>query len=127
MFETLIESKPQRARSFKQTLFSLVLHVVLIYGAIKATAGAAEVLKEIIQDTTMVFLKPPEPPPPSSSLQPTRPTDAPSKRTAPKAKKLRVRICIVPVSLFCPVAGEHHRSWWLGSCWRNDCVPAPEA
>lgn len=64
MFENLIESKPQRARNFKQTLFSLVLHVVLIYGAIKATAGAAEVLKEIIQDTTMVFLKPPEPPPP---------------------------------------------------------------
>ncbi|MBX3145908.1 MAG: TonB family protein [Gemmatimonadales bacterium] len=64
MFENLIESKPQRARTFKQTLFSLVLHVVLIYGAIKATAGAAEVLKEIIQDTTMVFLKAPEPPPP---------------------------------------------------------------
>jgi periplasmic protein TonB len=64
MFENLIESQPKKFKSFKQSVFSVVLHVVLGYGAIKATQGAAEELKDILQDTTMVFLKPPEPPPP---------------------------------------------------------------
>lgn len=74
MFENLIESQPKRNRSLGQTAVSLVLHVVLIYGAVKATAGAAETLKEILQDTTMVFLKPPEPPPPPPPTTP--PPDA---------------------------------------------------
>jgi protein TonB len=64
MFETLIESKPKKVRTFKQSVFSLILHIVLGYGAIRATAGAAETMKAILQDTSMVFLKPPEPPPP---------------------------------------------------------------
>lgn len=74
MFENLIESQPKRNRSLGQTVVSLVLHVVLIYGAVKATSGAAETLKEILQDTTMVFLKPPEPPPPPPPTTP--PPDA---------------------------------------------------
>lgn len=74
MFENLIESQPKRNRSLGQTAVSLVLHVVLIYGAVKATSGAAETLKEILQDTTMVFLKPPEPPPPPPPTTP--PPDA---------------------------------------------------
>ncbi|MBM4186401.1 MAG: TonB family protein [Gemmatimonadetes bacterium] len=73
MFENLIESQPKRQRSFAQSAISLVLHLVLGYGAIKATSGAAEQLKEILQDTTMVFLKPPEPPPPPP---PATPPDA---------------------------------------------------
>ncbi|HEV8358708.1 MAG TPA: energy transducer TonB [Gemmatimonadales bacterium] len=64
MFENLIESKPKKTRTFKQSVFSLILHVVLGYAAIRATAGAAETMKAILQDTTMVFLKAPEPPPP---------------------------------------------------------------
>src|ERR1041384_2942292 len=64
MFETLIESKPKKVRTFKQSVFSLILHIVLGYGAIRATAGAAETMKAILQDTSMGFLKPPEPPPP---------------------------------------------------------------
>jgi periplasmic protein TonB len=64
MFENLIESQPRKFKSFGQSLLSAVLHVVLAYGAIKATAGAAEQIKDILQDTTMMFLKPPEPPPP---------------------------------------------------------------
>ena len=67
MFENLIESKPKKERTLGQSVTSLVLHVVLGYGAIKATAGAQEKLKEILQDSTMVFLKPPEPPPPIST------------------------------------------------------------
>jgi protein TonB len=64
MFENLIESQPKKFKSFKNSIVSLVLHVVLGYLAIKATTGAAETLKAIMADTTMVFLKPPEPPPP---------------------------------------------------------------
>ncbi|HEX9892437.1 MAG TPA: hypothetical protein VGA78_00880, partial [Gemmatimonadales bacterium] len=64
MFENLIESKQKRFTSLKQTLISLVFHGVIIFAAVKATTGAAETLREILQDTTMVFLKPPEPPPP---------------------------------------------------------------
>ena len=64
MFEQLIESQPRKFKSFKNSAVSLVLHVILGYLAIKATTGAAEQLKKIMEDTTMVFLKPPEPPPP---------------------------------------------------------------
>lgn len=64
MFENLIESKPKRNKTGKQIALSAVLHVVLGYGAIIATANAAEQIKAINADTTMVFLKPPEPPPP---------------------------------------------------------------
>ena len=64
MFENLIESKPKRNKTGKQIAASAVLHVVLGYLAIIATANAAEQIKEINADTTLVFLKPPEPPPP---------------------------------------------------------------
>ncbi len=64
MFENLIESKQKRFTSLKQSVTSAILHVILIFAAVKATTGAAEQLREILQDTTMVFLKPPEPPPP---------------------------------------------------------------
>ena len=70
MFENLIESQPKRQRTLGQSAVSLVLHVVLGYGAIRATSGAAEQLKEILQDTSMVFLKPPDPPPPPPTAPP---------------------------------------------------------
>jgi protein TonB len=64
VFENLIESKRKRKKSLGESLVSLAIHGVLIFGAIQATRGAAEVVKEIKVDTTMVFLKPPEQPPP---------------------------------------------------------------
>lgn len=64
MFENLIESKRKRQSTLTQQVVSVVMHVVLIFGAVKATQGAAEAIKEITVDTTMVFLKPPEAPPP---------------------------------------------------------------
>lgn len=70
MFENLIESTPKKFKSTKQSVASLVLHLVLGYGAVTATAGAAEALKEILQDTTMIFLKPPEPSPPKEEAPP---------------------------------------------------------
>jgi protein TonB len=70
MFENLIESAPKKQRSVGMSIVSLVLHVLLIIGAIRATAGAAERIKEILQDTTMVFLKAAPPPEMQLAKQP---------------------------------------------------------
>lgn len=70
MFENLIESNRKKKANLGQTAMSLFLHVGLIFGAIKATQGAAEKIKEITVDTSMVFLKPPEPPPPPPETPP---------------------------------------------------------
>lgn len=70
MFETLVESKPKRQRSLGESIISLAVHGLLVLGAIKATQGAAETVKEILQDTTLVFLKPPEAPPPPPTPPP---------------------------------------------------------
>ncbi|NOT07081.1 MAG: hypothetical protein HOP28_02635 [Gemmatimonadales bacterium] len=70
MFENLIESKPKKQRTIKQQVMSLVLHLVLGYVAITATAGAAEELTKVLQDTTLFLLKAPEPPPPPPDTPP---------------------------------------------------------
>ena len=64
MFETLIESKPKKQRKVGQTVFSMIFHGLLIAGAVKVTAGAAERLQEAPTDTTLVFLQPPKETPP---------------------------------------------------------------
>ena len=66
MFENLIESKQKHQRTAGQTALSVVLHALVIFGAVKATQGVAESVRNRPVDTTMVFLKPPEPtkPPP---------------------------------------------------------------
>ena len=70
MFENLIESKPKAKKSVGQTVVSLLVHGAVIFAAVKATAGAAEAIKDIVADTTMVFLKPPPPPPPPPDQPP---------------------------------------------------------
>lgn len=64
MFENLIESQPKKARTWRQAIMSVAVHGVLIFLAVQATAGAAEVIDRIMADTTFTFLKPPDPPPP---------------------------------------------------------------
>jgi periplasmic protein TonB len=64
VFENLIESGRKPKASLSQQLVSIAIHAGILFGAVKATQGAAEVIKEIAVDTTMVFLKPPEAPPP---------------------------------------------------------------
>ena len=64
MFEQLIESNHKRKASLSQTVISFALHAGLIFGAVKATQGVAEGVRDIVVDTTMIFLKPPETPPP---------------------------------------------------------------
>lgn len=64
MFENLIESNHKRKASLGQTVLSFALHAGVIFGAVKATQGVAEGVRDIVVDTTMIFLKPPEAPPP---------------------------------------------------------------
>jgi protein TonB len=66
MFENLIESKRKKQKSLAQSITSVIIHIIVIFAAVKATSGAAETLQRVIEDTTMVFLEPPkapEPPP----------------------------------------------------------------
>ncbi|MEO8635421.1 MAG: TonB family protein [Gemmatimonadales bacterium] len=64
MFEQLIESNHKKKSSLSQTVISFALHAGLIFGAVKATQGVAESVRDIVVDTTMIFMKPPEAPPP---------------------------------------------------------------
>ena len=59
-----LELKPRRFRSYRESAFSLVLHLAIGYAAIQATAGAVEKFETAKQDTTIVYLKAPKPPPP---------------------------------------------------------------
>jgi protein TonB len=70
VFENLIESKPRSPKTLGQTVLSLLLHGLIIFGAVKATQGVAETIKNRPVDTTMVFLKPPEPPKPPPEQPP---------------------------------------------------------
>lgn len=70
MFDNLLESKKRGFHSYGQSITSLVFHALLIVGLIQASAVAGEQLREIMQDTTMVFLKPPDPPPPPETPPP---------------------------------------------------------
>jgi len=64
VFEHLIESGRKPKVSLGQQVVSFAIHAGILFGAVKATQGAAEVIRDIAVDTTMVFLKPPEAPPP---------------------------------------------------------------
>jgi protein TonB len=70
VFENLIESKTKRQRTIGQTILSAGIHGLLIFGAVEATKGVAEEIKNRPVDTTMVFLKPPPPPPPPPNQPP---------------------------------------------------------
>lgn len=65
MFENLIESKPKKERTLGETVLSVVFHVLLGFGAIKATQGAAEIVQQkIATQADFVLNEPPPPPPP---------------------------------------------------------------
>lgn len=70
MFEILVESKPPKQRTTGQLIVSIIVHGLVITGAVVATKGAAEVVRERLMDTTMVFLEPPKPAPPPEQPPP---------------------------------------------------------
>jgi periplasmic protein TonB len=70
VFDNLPESGRRKKKGLGQTAISFIFHGLLIYAAVKATAGAAETLETRLKDTTMVFLedvKPAPPPPPQEN------------------------------------------------------------
>lgn len=68
MFDELVASNRKKQRSLGQGMVSLVVHLAVIYGMVQVTKGAAETIREIVEDTTLVFLAPPKqaPPPPEA-------------------------------------------------------------
>ncbi len=48
MFENLIESKRKKQKSLGQSITSVIIHIIVIFAAVKATSGAAETLQRVI-------------------------------------------------------------------------------
>jgi protein TonB len=75
VFNNLIESKPQKQKSFGASVFSTVFHVAVIGASIFATANAGmEQEEEVVQKVDFVEVKKDEPPPPDEKAPP--PPDA---------------------------------------------------
>jgi len=70
VFEVLVESKPKKERTAAQFVTSVVVHALLITGAVVATKSAAEVVRDRNADTTLVFLEPPKAAPPPEAPPP---------------------------------------------------------
>jgi protein TonB len=75
MFNELLESKPKKQRSPGSAAFSLVLHTVLIIGAVYATSRADEIV-DAVKDEKVEFVeevKPKDEPPPPEEKAPPPP------------------------------------------------------
>ena len=75
MFNELIESKPKIQRSPASAAFSVVLHTVLIVGAVYATSRADDIV-EAVKDEKVEFVeevKPKDEPPPPEEKAPPPP------------------------------------------------------
>ena len=97
MFDNLIESKPKKTQNGRQAMASLVVHAVIILALIWVTKGAAEVVKKINADTTMVFLEAPKPPPPPPDQPP--PDQVVAANPPPQGFQVVLPPSIVPQSI----------------------------
>jgi protein TonB len=71
VFNNLLESKPQKTRSLGSTVFSLVLHAVIIGMSVLATKQVVEAAaEEVVQKVDFVEIKKDEPPPPEDAPPP---------------------------------------------------------
>jgi protein TonB len=71
MFENLIETKPKKAKTGKQLLLSVVVHIVAIGGAVYGTLEAKEAIeKPKAEKVEFVEMKKEEPPPPETKPEP---------------------------------------------------------
>ncbi|HJQ21306.1 MAG TPA: energy transducer TonB [Gemmatimonadaceae bacterium] len=78
MFENLIETKPKKQRTVKQLMFSVIVHVVLIGGAVYGTLQAKEAIeKPKAEKVEFVEMKKDEPPPPKNEPPPPEVIAAP--------------------------------------------------
>jgi protein TonB len=75
MFNELLESKPKKQRSPGSAAFSVILHTVMIVGAVYATSRADEIV-EAVKDEKVEFMeevKPKDEPPPPEEKAPPPP------------------------------------------------------
>lgn len=86
MFNTLIESKPQKDRSVAQTVVSVVVHTAIIAAvvAVTATAGVQELEKAQQEDVQFMEAPKNEPPPPEPEAAPPPPPDVVAAPPPPK-------------------------------------------
>ena len=71
MFENLIETKPKKPKTFKTMLLSVIVHAVLISGAVYGTLQAKEAIeKPKAEKVEFVEMKKDEPPPPEDKPPP---------------------------------------------------------
>jgi len=64
LFNTLLESKPQRQRTWGGMVLSVITHTALIIGAVQATLKAAVEKEKVEEKVSFVEVKKDEPPPP---------------------------------------------------------------
>src|SRR5688500_17582048 len=85
MFNNLLESKPKKERRAGGTMVSIILHSVLIAGAVYATANAA-IQNEKPRQEKIDFVETPkeEPPPPKDEPPPPPPPDVVAAPPPPK-------------------------------------------
>jgi periplasmic protein TonB len=71
MFENLIETKPKKPKTFKTMMLSVIVHAVLISGAVYGTLQAKEAIeKPKAEKVEFVEMKKDEPPPPEDKPPP---------------------------------------------------------
>ena len=85
MFNNLLESKPKKERRAGVTMVSIILHSILIAGAVYATANAA-IQNEKPRQEKIDFVETPkeEPPPPKDEPPPPPPPDVVAAPPPPK-------------------------------------------
>jgi protein TonB len=83
MFDTLIESSGKKDRNVAGHMWSIVLHTVIIAGAVAATANAGKQILEDIREEKIQMVKQPEEKPPEPE-KPPPPPDAVMTPPPPK-------------------------------------------
>lgn len=75
MFNELLESKPKKQRSPGSAAFSVILHTVMIVGAVYATSRADEIVEAVKEEKVefMEEVKPKDEPPPPEEKAPPPP------------------------------------------------------
>jgi protein TonB len=84
MFNNLIESKPKKVKNPGGVLSSVILHAVLIVGAVYATANAAIENEKTKAEEVRFVEAPKEKPPPPKEEPPPPPKDVVAAPTPPK-------------------------------------------
>jgi protein TonB len=87
MFNNLIESKPQKSRSFGGSLLSLIVHGAIIAGAVAITANAGAKTLDKAKQEDIQFMEAPKNEPPPPEPEPMKAPPPPDVVAAPPPPK----------------------------------------